>query len=64
MYSKSNYLRPLRLRMDFRHPNIVGTFVYHYHILDHEDKGMMGSIQVLPAETSTVAGGAAASGSQ
>jgi hypothetical protein len=35
--------------MDFRDPNTVGTFVYHCHILEHEDKGMMGSIQVTPA---------------
>jgi len=39
----------VRLRMDFRDPNIVGTFVYHCHLLEHEDKGMMGSIQVNPA---------------
>lgn len=36
------------LRMDFRDPGIVGTFLYHCHILEHEDAGMMGSIQVLP----------------
>jgi len=36
------------LRMDFSDPNIVGTFLYHCHILKHEDMGMMGSIQVLP----------------
>ena len=35
----------VRLRMDFRDPNIVGTFVYHCHLLEHEDKGMMGSIR-------------------
>jgi FtsP/CotA-like multicopper oxidase with cupredoxin domain len=39
----------VRLRMDFRDPNIVGTFLYHCHILEHEDKGMMGSIRVEPA---------------
>lgn len=39
----------VRLRMDFRDPNTVGTFVYHCHLLEHEDKGMMGSIQVVPA---------------
>jgi FtsP/CotA-like multicopper oxidase with cupredoxin domain len=38
----------VRLRMDFRDPNIVGTFVYHCHLLEHEDKGMMGSIRVVP----------------
>ncbi len=37
------------LRMDFRDPNIAGTFVYHCHILDHEDGGMMEKIQVNPA---------------
>jgi FtsP/CotA-like multicopper oxidase with cupredoxin domain len=39
----------VRVRMDFRDPNIVGTFVYHCHLLEHEDKGMMGSIEVKPA---------------
>jgi FtsP/CotA-like multicopper oxidase with cupredoxin domain len=43
----------VRLRMDFRDPNMVGTFVYHCHLLEHEDKGMMGSIQVVPAPAST-----------
>jgi FtsP/CotA-like multicopper oxidase with cupredoxin domain len=42
----------IKVRLDFRDPSIVGTFVYHCHILDHEDKGMMGSIQILPAEAS------------
>jgi FtsP/CotA-like multicopper oxidase with cupredoxin domain len=41
----------VRLRMDFRDPNTVGTFVYHCHLLEHEDKGMMGSIQVKPASS-------------
>jgi FtsP/CotA-like multicopper oxidase with cupredoxin domain len=39
----------ITVRMDFRDPNIVGTFVYHCHILQHEDSGMMGAIEVLPA---------------
>jgi FtsP/CotA-like multicopper oxidase with cupredoxin domain len=50
------YFRPqmlqypsVRLRMDFRDPNTVGTFVYHCHLLEHEDGGMMGTIRVLPA---------------
>jgi len=38
----------IKVRMDFRDPNIAGTFVYHCHILDHEDAGMMGKIQVDP----------------
>lgn len=38
----------IRVRMDFRDPNTIGTFPYHCHLLEHEDKGMMGTIQVLP----------------
>lgn len=36
------------LRMDFRDPQIAGKFVFHCHILDHEDAGMMAIIQVNP----------------
>jgi hypothetical protein len=43
----------VRLRMDFRDPNIVGTFVYHCHVLEHEDGGMMGRIRVVAADTAT-----------
>jgi FtsP/CotA-like multicopper oxidase with cupredoxin domain len=39
----------VRLRMDFRDPNSVGTFVYHCHLLEHEDGGMMGLVTVEPA---------------
>jgi FtsP/CotA-like multicopper oxidase with cupredoxin domain len=39
----------VRVRMDFRDPNTVGTFVYHCHLLEHEDGGMMGTIRVEPA---------------
>ena len=38
----------VRLRMDFRDPNTVGTFPYHCHLLEHEDNGMMGLIRVEP----------------
>jgi FtsP/CotA-like multicopper oxidase with cupredoxin domain len=37
----------VRVRMDFR-GNITGDFVYHCHILEHEDGGMMAIIRVLP----------------
>lgn len=43
----------VRLRMDFRDPNTVGTFVYHCHLLEHEDGGMMGIIRVDPADQPT-----------
>ncbi|MBV8887995.1 MAG: multicopper oxidase domain-containing protein [Chroococcidiopsidaceae cyanobacterium CP_BM_RX_35] len=40
----------VKLRMDFRGAqkgtSIAGTFVYHCHILEHEDKGMMAAIEV------------------
>jgi FtsP/CotA-like multicopper oxidase with cupredoxin domain len=37
------------VRMDFRGPD-VGDFVYHCHILAHEDGGMMAIIRVLPRD--------------
>jgi FtsP/CotA-like multicopper oxidase with cupredoxin domain len=46
---KSERYPSIRLRLDFRDPRIVGTFLYHCHILEHEDGGMMGSIAVVPA---------------
>jgi FtsP/CotA-like multicopper oxidase with cupredoxin domain len=36
------------LRVDFRDPKTVGTFMYHCHLLEHEDGGMMGILRVLP----------------
>ncbi len=53
----------VKVRMDFRDPNIIGTFVYHCHILQHEDAGMMGEIQVLPggAASTTTATASASS---
>jgi FtsP/CotA-like multicopper oxidase with cupredoxin domain len=42
----------IRVRMDFRDPNTVGMFPYHCHLLEHEDKGMMGSIRVIPSTDS------------
>jgi FtsP/CotA-like multicopper oxidase with cupredoxin domain len=41
------------LRMDFRGPDI-GDFVYHCHILDHEDGGMMAIIRVLPPDATAI----------
>jgi suppressor of ftsI len=35
------------LLMDFRDPVIKGEFVFHCHILDHEDQGMMAKIEVI-----------------
>jgi suppressor of ftsI len=33
--------------MDFRDPIIRGEFVFHCHILDHEDQGMMAKIEAI-----------------
>ena len=60
-WSGTSAYHSITVRMDFSDPNIVGTFVYHCHILEHEDGGMMGEIQVLPsgsAATATVAASA------
>jgi FtsP/CotA-like multicopper oxidase with cupredoxin domain len=40
------------LRIDFRGHD-VGIFVFHCHILNHEDLGMMNIIQVVPATTAS-----------
>ena len=41
------------LRMDFR-GNYIGDFVFHCHILEHEDMGMMNIIRVVPQATAAV----------
>jgi FtsP/CotA-like multicopper oxidase with cupredoxin domain len=47
-YSGSGPYHSIKVRMDFRDPEIAGTFVYHCHILDHEDQGMMHKIRIDP----------------
>jgi FtsP/CotA-like multicopper oxidase with cupredoxin domain len=41
----------VKLRLDFRGPD-TGDFVFHCHILSHEDAGMMAIIRVQPRSTS------------
>jgi len=36
----------VKIRIAFTDPKIVGRFMFHCHILEHEDKGMMGQIEV------------------
>ncbi|HUO04103.1 MAG TPA: multicopper oxidase domain-containing protein [Candidatus Binataceae bacterium] len=48
-WSGSGPYPSVTVRMDFRGPDI-GDFVYHCHILAHEDGGMMAIIRVLPRE--------------
>lgn len=47
-WSGSGPYPSITVRMDFRDPQIAGTFVFHCHIIDHEDGGMMQKIQVNP----------------
>ena len=37
----------IEIRLAFRNPDIVGTFMYHCHVLNHEDRGMMQTIEVI-----------------
>jgi FtsP/CotA-like multicopper oxidase with cupredoxin domain len=46
-WSGSGPYPSVKVRMDFRGPD-VGDFVYHCHILAHEDGGMMAIVRVLP----------------
>ena len=36
----------ITIRLAFTRPEIVGRFYYHCHVLQHEDRGMMASIEV------------------
>ena len=46
-WSGSGPYPSVKVRMDFRGP-LIGDFVYHCHILGHEDNGMMAIIRVKP----------------
>jgi FtsP/CotA-like multicopper oxidase with cupredoxin domain len=46
-YKGTGHYPSIKVLMDFRGA-VVGDFVYHCHILDHEDGGMMAIIRVLP----------------
>jgi suppressor of ftsI len=39
--------RTLKVVIPFTDPVIVGRFVFHCHAVDHEDKGMMGIVEVV-----------------
>jgi FtsP/CotA-like multicopper oxidase with cupredoxin domain len=47
-WSSDDPVTPGKVRLLLRfHQNISGEFVFHCHILSHEDKGMMGLIRVI-----------------
>ena len=37
-----------KMIIPFTNPEIVGRFVFHCHVVKHEDKGMMATIEVRP----------------
>lgn len=39
--------RSVVLLMDFRDPIVRGEFLFHCHILDHADLGMMAKIEAI-----------------
>ena len=49
--ARSAYSRPRPSRVtvliDFRNPVVRGTFLFHCHLTDHEDGGMMAKIRVI-----------------
>jgi suppressor of ftsI len=47
----------VKVLVDFRNPIIVGRFVYHCHILNHEDGGMMAVAEVVPPGAGTASSG-------
>ena len=51
-----------RIRLAFTDPLIVGRFMFHCHILEHEDKGMMAQIEVYDPETGPMQDGTPTSG--
>jgi hypothetical protein len=44
--------------MAFTDPVIVGRFMFHCHILEHEDKGMMAQIEVYDPKVGPLPDGA------
>jgi len=45
-YARNHVPGTAKILVDFRDPVVRGTFVFHCHILDHEDGGMMAKVRV------------------
>lgn len=41
----------VEVKIPFNNPIIAGEFVYHCHLVQHEDAGMMANIRVLPRQS-------------
>jgi suppressor of ftsI len=48
----------VKIRLAFTDPIIVGRFLFHCHILEHEDKGMMAQIEVYDPKVGPIPAGA------
>ena len=48
----------VKIRIAFTDPVIVGRFMFHCHILEHEDKGMMAQIEVYDPKVGPLPDGA------
>jgi suppressor of ftsI len=48
-HGSGKHARPsaVKVLLDFRNPVIRGTFLFHCHIVDHEDGGMMAKIRLI-----------------
>jgi suppressor of ftsI len=46
-YERGRKPGTVKILIDFRDPLVRGTFVFHCHILDHEDGGMMAKVAVI-----------------
>jgi FtsP/CotA-like multicopper oxidase with cupredoxin domain len=46
-YRRGQRAGVVKILVDFRDPVVRGTFMFHCHILDHEDAGMMATVRVI-----------------
>lgn len=47
-YQQDGVPGEVRIIVPFDNPDMVGRFVFHCHIVEHEDNGMMANVVVLP----------------
>jgi len=57
-YAQNGVPGKVVLKIPFNDPTMVGNFVYHCHIVGHEDAGMMANLTVSPAGSPPVVGSA------
>jgi FtsP/CotA-like multicopper oxidase with cupredoxin domain len=62
-YSGTGTPPSVTIRVYFNEPDIRGNFMYHCHILEHEDKGMMGIVRVVDPWAMPVASNGLSAGS-